>query len=64
VNTGDHSVSNVKLVLTAQDEFITKYHKTFYFVDVFYGNILVYDPNPATGAVENRRIFALAPRVG
>jgi hypothetical protein len=51
VNTGDHSVSSVKLVLTAQ-EFITEYSKALYFVGVFHGNILAYDPNPATGQLK------------
>lgn len=59
MNKGDHTVSNVKLVLTAQEKFSTEYSKTLYFVGVSHGNILAYDPNPATGAVENRRIFAL-----
>ncbi|GAB4458465.1 MAG: hypothetical protein Fur0044_51560 [Anaerolineae bacterium] len=33
--------------------------KTLCFVDMFPGKILTYDHDPATGAVENRRIFAL-----
>jgi sugar lactone lactonase YvrE len=35
--------------------------KTLYFVDMFHGKILAYDHDPATGAVENRRIFASVP---
>ena len=35
--------------------------KTLYLVDMFHSNILVYDHDPATGAVENRRIFASVP---
>ena len=35
--------------------------KTLYLVDMFHSNILAYDHDPATGAVENRRIFASVP---
>ncbi len=35
--------------------------QTLYFVDMFNGNILAYDHDPATGNVENRRIFASVP---
>jgi sugar lactone lactonase YvrE len=34
---------------------------TLYFVDMFHSKILAYDHDPATGAVENRRIFASVP---
>jgi sugar lactone lactonase YvrE len=36
--------------------------KTLYLVDMFHSNILAYDHDPATGAVENRRIFASVPK--
>lgn len=35
--------------------------KTLYFVDMFHSKILAYDHDPATGAVENRRVFATVP---
>jgi len=35
--------------------------KTLYLVDMFHSNILAYDHDPPTGAVENRRIFASVP---
>ena len=35
--------------------------KTLYLVDMFHSKILAYDHDPATGAVENRRIFASVP---
>ena len=35
--------------------------KTLYFVDMFHSKILAYDHDPATGALENRRIFATVP---
>jgi hypothetical protein len=64
VNKGDHNVSNVALVLTTWNNSSPNIVKALYFVDVFHVNILAYKHNPATGAVENRRIFALAPGVG
>ncbi len=35
--------------------------KTLYFVDMFHGKILAYDHDPATGSLENRRVFATVP---
>jgi len=35
--------------------------RTLYVVDMFHRNILAYDHDPATGALENRRIFAAVP---
>jgi sugar lactone lactonase YvrE len=35
--------------------------KTLYLVDMFHGKILAYDHDPATGLVENRRVFASVP---
>lgn len=35
--------------------------KTLYFVDMFHSQILAYDHDPATGALENRRVFAAVP---
>jgi len=35
--------------------------KTLYFVDMFHRHILAYDHDPATGALEHRRIFASMP---
>lgn len=48
MNKEDHTVSNEEHVLTAQNE--------------LYPKILAYNHDPATGAVENRRIFALVPK--
>lgn len=48
MNKEDHTVSNEEHVLTAQNE--------------LYYKILAYNHDPATGAVENRRIFALVSK--
>jgi sugar lactone lactonase YvrE len=35
--------------------------KTLYLVDMFHSRILAYDHDPATGTLENRRVFAAVP---